>query len=260
MSNVERLRLPTPEEGVQNQRATTTESFHRASRTGGQSINNLPTFLRMALEVEAWKERPSPLGKIISNPSFSDWLKRPFPQGVDADPALVRRILADDVEALVLFDRAIEGTPGNPSGVNQHTKTEGGGTVYNVNSSSEGRPVGNSVNQGLRRLRKAAEAGDERAAELLREVTTPDPEKPKGHLRSVHSACQKMGWRPKIDKDVQQRAARALAEWIVAHAGQDDLSAVKADLFACGAKALAMELTNLLGEPIMGRRYRKRDR
>ena len=46
--------------------------------------------------------------------------------------------------------------------------------------------------------------------------------------------------------DVKQRAARALAEWIVEHADGNDLDAVKANLFAAGAKNIGVELTNLL--------------
>ena len=59
----------------------------------------------------------------------------------------------------------------------------------------------------------------------------------------------------KIDGDIRNRAARELAEWIVEHANGNDLDAVKANLFAAGAKNVAIELTNLLGESIMDRRY-----
>ena len=59
----------------------------------------------------------------------------------------------------------------------------------------------------------------------------------------------------KIDGDIRNRAARELAEWIVEHANGNDLDAVKANLFAAGAKNIAVELTNLLGESIMDRRF-----
>jgi ParB family chromosome partitioning protein len=59
----------------------------------------------------------------------------------------------------------------------------------------------------------------------------------------------------KIDGDIRNRAAREVAEWIVAHADGNDLDAVKANLFAAGAKTIAHELVNLIGESIMDRRF-----
>lgn len=58
-----------------------------------------------------------------------------------------------------------------------------------------------------------------------------------------------------IDKDIENRAARAVAEWILEHSNGSDLDALKADLFAAKAKAVAIELTNLVGSSIMDRRF-----
>jgi ParB-like chromosome segregation protein Spo0J len=60
---------------------------------------------------------------------------------------------------------------------------------------------------------------------------------------------------PRIDGDIKNRAAQELAEWIVGHANGNDLDAVKANLFAAGAKNIAVELTNLIGQSIMDRRF-----
>jgi ParB-like chromosome segregation protein Spo0J len=60
---------------------------------------------------------------------------------------------------------------------------------------------------------------------------------------------------PSIDGDIRNRAAQELAEWIVSHANGNDLDAVKANLFAAGAKNIAVELTNLIGQSIMDRRF-----
>lgn len=59
----------------------------------------------------------------------------------------------------------------------------------------------------------------------------------------------------KIDGDIAHRAAVSVAEWIVEHANGNDLDAIKANLFATTSKAIAIELTNLLGSSIMDRRY-----
>jgi hypothetical protein len=59
----------------------------------------------------------------------------------------------------------------------------------------------------------------------------------------------------KIDGDVRNRAAQEIAEWIVSRANGNDLDAVKANLFAAGAKNIAIELTNLIGQSIMDRRF-----
>ncbi len=49
--------------------------------------------------------------------------------------------------------------------------------------------MGNSAQAGIRRLEKAATAGDSNAADLLRRVTDPND------AMTVNGACVAMGWR-----------------------------------------------------------------
>jgi hypothetical protein len=81
----------------------------------------------------------------------------------------------------------------NPSGKNQHSKVASDEVnVSNANvdlASNTVRPAGNSAQAGLRRLEKAAEAGDGNAADMLRRVL--DPNDP----MTVNGACVHMGWR-----------------------------------------------------------------
>ena len=112
------------------------------------------------------------------------------------------------------------------------------------------RPSGTSAAAGLRRLDREAEKGNEVAARALEQV--------KAGTVSVHAAMVDCGFRKstKIDRDVRDRAAQSLAELIVAHVPSDALDAAKGDAFACGARALGIALSNLIGGSIMDGRYR----
>ena len=76
----------------------------------------------------------------------------------------------------VAFDRAIERSAGNPR-IEEQIRDEQGRvgakaadrSVDNINGSGE-RPTGTSAQPGIRRIRKAAEAGDEQAATALARV------------------------------------------------------------------------------------------
>lgn len=57
--------------------------------------------------------------------------------------------------------------------------------------------------------------------------------------------------RSKIDADVKDRAATAIAEWMVENADSEALDFLKANLFAAGANNIATALTNLIGNSIM---------
>ena len=205
----------------------------------------------IALEQRVWEgERRFVDGTVIPPCSFHDFIHKKYPYGIGADYETVENLIRDRADVLALWVDVTKRKPGNPTGANQHTKDDGElGIVDNIHNSSPERPSGTSAAAGLRKLQKAAAEGNEKAAEELQEVVA--------GAKSVHRACVESGLRksPKIDSDVKQRAARALAEWIVEHAAGNDLDAVKANLFAAGAKNIAVELTNLLGESIMDRRY-----
>lgn len=87
---------------------------------------------------------------------------------------------------LVAFDRAIERPVGAPAGNQNAAKT----TVDNINGCSDQpgqeRPTGTSAQAGIRRIRKAAEAGDATAAAALARVEAGE--------QSVHGAMIGLGW------------------------------------------------------------------
>jgi hypothetical protein len=195
MSNVEFIRPVSVEEGLRNSRASRTKAIHDVIQSGDLSLKCLPTFLKDALAIEAWKERPSPLGRSISNETFIEWIESPFPRGVGATKDIVLRLLGDDIEARNLFDAAIKGQHGgahNPTGLGGRSGKVTS-TVVNVDNinvvKKTVRPTGTSSDQGLRRLRKEADAGNAAAKEQLADVLS--------EKTTVNKACVVLGFRKK---------------------------------------------------------------
>lgn len=242
-ANIERLRIPTAEEALIHKRTTATDHTYGVIRDGGQSLKLLPHCLLTAFEVEAWKERRTPNGAMVSNDSFLEWVTAPYPRGLSATLEVVEAILtsakdaAEAQQALLLWDRA--------------TRREGGRPVVETvdNIHSFDRPSGTSAAAGLRRLDREAEKGNEAAALALKQVLAGDV--------SIHAAMVGCGLRKstKIDRDVRDRAAQSLAERIVANFPADEIDAARADAQASGARALFIALTNLTGQSIMDRRH-----
>ena len=243
-SNVERLRVPTPEEALIFKRSSATDSAFSIIGKGRHGQELLPQCLLDAFECEAWKDRKTPNGAAVCNADFMEWVTAPYPRGLGTTPEIVRAILTSSPEAgkaqqaLLLWDRATRREGGRPTGE----------TVDNIHSFE--RPSGTSAAAGLRRLDREAEKGNEIAARALEQV--------KAGTVSVHAAMVDCGFRKstKIDRDVRDRAAQSLAELIVAHVPSDALDAAKGDAFACGARALGIALSNLIGGSIMDGRYR----
>lgn len=98
---------------------------------------------------------------------------------------------------MLAWDKAVRGEHGgnrNPAGRNQHTpEPAAAADVVNVSNIHVDhipeRPAGTTAQAGIRRLEKAASAGDGNAADLLRRVVNPDD------AMTVNGACVAMGWR-----------------------------------------------------------------
>lgn len=177
MSNVAYLRPPTPEEVLLVRRGEVTRRTHDLVRQGGQSLRLLPDHIRDALKCEAWKDRVTPNGAAIANVSFLDWVTAPFPRGIEADVDIVRKLIAGDAAALVAFDEATHRSAGRPAK-----------TLHNVQgSTSPEAPTGNTAGAAIRRLRKAADAGDAKAVDLLAQVVA-------GTVKPNRAAIL-MGWK-----------------------------------------------------------------
>lgn len=204
MSNVQFLfRAPETEVEKARDRQELVDDLHRILN-GIADLKTFPETFRYALRDRIWAyPRTLAAGGKVEPMSFRDFVHKRYPEGLGADFATVERLISDEPEIKVLYDREIERGPGAPTGntnaarhelkqwqvkAAERLKT----TVDNMHGCFEGdpvcpRPTGTSEAAGLRRLRKAAEAGDSRAQLFLEDVLS--------GKTSVHKACLEMGWR-----------------------------------------------------------------
>ncbi len=118
--------------------------------------------------------------------SFHEFVHTPFPQGLGADYETLRGFITQDIELLAAFDAASQRNSGPPEGNKNAAKRREETTVDNVNNCSPARPTGNSAQQGLRRIDKAA-ADNPDAKVALEQIKA-------GNL-SVHKACILLNFR-----------------------------------------------------------------
>jgi hypothetical protein len=135
-------------------------------RRGGSALESVPHQIKQIMRDETWRHFVTRLGKEVRHERFADFVTTPPLAGLGTDIALVRRLVADDIEALDLLDQALQ----NPVGSNV--------PLYNVQGQA---PAGNAKDRALRKLRKDA-------PELHAEVLA-------GRL-SAHRAMVKAGFRP----------------------------------------------------------------
>lgn len=130
---------------------------------GDNSLDLVPGLLKQVLQDDMWREFTTPSGGTARHERFEHFLVERPTEGLGVSVALVKRIVAADIEASDMLDRALQ----NPTGVNNvHTH----------------RPVGNSRDAALRRLRK--DDPGLHAAVLADEM-------------SAHAALVKAGYRQK---------------------------------------------------------------
>nr|WP_321985354.1 hypothetical protein [uncultured Lichenicoccus sp.] len=197
MSVVPMMRFPTPEEAVLNTRTEAVKTVSQVLRYGSSNLDSLPWAILRAIKLRAWEEFETPLQTVYRNSSMAEWIVSRPPQGLGSTIEQVRQLLnatGRAEEALLAFDREMQRPHGgayNLTGRNQHSGDSGGVLDDNnvIIEQKRVSPVGNSAQAGIRRLRKAAEAGDEHAADLLAQVIDHTSE------MSVHRACKEMGWR-----------------------------------------------------------------
>lgn len=209
------------------------------------------TNFMIALEQRVWEsERRFVDGTVIPPLSFHEFIHRKYPFGIGADYETIEGLIRDRVDVLAVWVEVTKRPAGAPKETPRDPQTGRLMPILdNIQDRPPAAPSGTSAAAGLRKLQKAAAEGNEKAETALEEV--------KEGKKSVHAACVDSGLRKstKIDSDVKQRAARSVAEYLAENANGNDLDAVKANLFAAGARNIAIELTNLLGESIMDRRY-----
>ncbi|MGW6009682.1 hypothetical protein [Streptomyces sp. NPDC055210] len=128
--------------------AVLVEALGSSLRRGGNALQDVPGLLKRILAEEAWKDFTAPRGERIQHARFADFVTQAPTSGIGASIALVRKLVADDPEALDLFDRAVQRESGGSSKIEP--------TVDNLHSEDDlARPSGTSREAGLRRLRKA---------------------------------------------------------------------------------------------------------
>lgn len=141
------------------------EDLGGALRSGQHGLATVPGLLKRVLAEESWREFTTQRGEHVVHERFVDFVTTPPLAGIGSTVELLRRIVADDTEALDLLDRALQ----NPVGTNV--------ALNNM----KGHPRGTSKDYALRKLRKDA-------PELHAEVLA-------GRL-SAHAAMVKAGYRP----------------------------------------------------------------
>lgn len=162
------------------------DALSSALDSGGHGLSNVPVLLKRLLAEEGWREFETVRGEVVRHERFEEFVAAPPLKGLGAEISLIKRIVADDPEAVDLLDRVLQRQVGRPRE-----------TVDNINN-SEGRPSGTSQARALRRLRKDA-------PELHAEVIA-------GRL-SAHAAMVKAGFRTRtisVPVEHPDRVAAAL--------------------------------------------------
>lgn len=174
---------PTQAQGLLSRRSTITETLQQLIAQGGSALQLVPVTLKEALECEVWRDRLTPNKAVVSNATFLEWVTTPYPHGIGATVELVRELCQRDPAMLVAFDRAVQGQHGGDR------RSAAATNLDNVQVGAPEAPTGNSAQAGIRRIRKAAEAGDVEAAAALARVEAGE--------QSVHAAMLALGWRRK---------------------------------------------------------------
>src|SRR5690606_19621744 len=166
-------------------------------RRGGSALESVPHQLKQILRAETWRHFVTRLGKEVCHERFADFVTTPPLDGLGADIALVRRLIADDPEALDLLDRQLKADQQHGG---DRVSDAARGKVYNINLAP---PRGTSKDYALRKLRKDA-------PELHAEVLA-------GRL-STNAAMVKAGFRPRTFsvRPEPKSAARTLRKYMTA--------------------------------------------
>ncbi len=153
--------------------ANLVEALGSALREGDHSIGTVPGLVKRVLREESWREFVTQRGEHVRHERFADFVVAQPLRGIGGSVKLVRRIVADDPEAMDLLDRAMQA--GSRPGERRDL-------VHNMNGVEQPTaPRGTSKEYALRRLRKDA-------PDLHAEVLA-------GNL-TAHAAMVKAGFRP----------------------------------------------------------------
>lgn len=110
-------------------------------------LDKVPGLIKEILAKDMWRDRiASENYERVHFDRFEDFIVTPPTRGLGATIEMVRNLLRDDLEALDLFDKAVQ----RPHGGDRSSKLD------NIQLEETAPPTGTSREAGLRRLRKAA--------------------------------------------------------------------------------------------------------
>lgn len=201
---IQRNLFPTAETRAAGARQAIVDQL-RLILNSTKAVGSLPMWILLAVEGEIWKHpRQTPDGGGIIPPiDLDQFVTSPYPYGLNTTFEVIEKFIAGNEAAMLAWDRARRGEHGGlregagrpPSKLLEPPREPPEIKPDNIrlegSDPPRSRPLdyGTSVDAGLRRLDKAAQAGDARAAELLRRVLDKDDS------LSVNAACILMGWR-----------------------------------------------------------------
>lgn len=162
------------------------DALSSALDSGGHGLSNVPALLKRLLAEEGWREFETVRGEVVRHERFVDFVAAPPLKGLGAEISLIKRIVADDREAVDLLDRVLQGEHGGDRSKLDNIQL----------ASPSSAPTGTSQARALRRLRKDA-------PELHAEVIA-------GRL-SAHAAMVKAGFRTRTISVPVERPDRVAA-------------------------------------------------
>jgi hypothetical protein len=165
------------------------QSLGTALKHGEGHLSNVPLLMKRLLREGLWREFVTPMGERVVYDRIEPFVVTPPTKGLGATVDLVTRILKSDVEALDLWDQALQRSPGG----DQRSERA---TIPNI--VKDDAPVGNTQAAALRKLRRDA-------PELHEQVIA-------GRL-SAHAAMVEAGFRPRtltLRLDDPKKAAAAI--------------------------------------------------
>lgn len=87
-----------------------------ALREGELGLKTVPGLMRTVLNEGAWKKRELKTGKVATFNKFADFITTAPLEGLGESPELIKRLLHDDAETLMMFETAMVGPAHRPKG------------------------------------------------------------------------------------------------------------------------------------------------
>jgi hypothetical protein len=115
-----------------------------AIRDGSSGLSDVPMLLKNVLSNGRWRERIINTGQIVRFEHVEEFIKSQPLEGLGTNVDLIRRICNGDQATKDLLDQALQNTPGRPL------------LTVNNGNSLEARPVGNTSQYALRKLRNGS--------------------------------------------------------------------------------------------------------